>query len=115
MALGSKMYYAVYSVFLHGFKNLLVIHHVSLHKDIVLAALYVLEIGKVAGICEFIVIDYLGPGILLYEHPYHMGAYEPSSTGYHYCFHIVDLILFPNYESCGARSVFRQILSDSLQ
>ena len=77
-----KMYDSVHLVLLHYVHNCLEVADVALHESIVRTVLDVLEVGKVASVCELIDVDDVVFWILVYKQSYHMRAYKSGSTSY---------------------------------
>ena len=89
------MDYSVHVVVLHQLLYSPVIADVGLYKHVVLLALDVLQVGKVAGIGQLVEVDNAVLGILVYEQAHYVGADEARSACDDYVtleFH--DLFLF---------------------
>ena len=81
MALGGEMDDAVDMLVLHQLVNALEVADVHLDELVVGLALDILEVGEVTGIGEFVDVDDVVFGVLVYEQPYHMAANESGSAG----------------------------------
>ncbi len=81
VALGGKMYDAVHFVFLHQRKHTVIVTYVGAHEGVVGTVLYVLEIGEIAGIRQFIDVDYVVIRIFVDKQAHHVRAYESGAAG----------------------------------
>ena len=84
MALGGKVDYAVDAVFRHKALHCPVVANVGLDEHVVLLALYVLEVGKVARIRQLVHVDDAVLGVLVHEQAHHVRADEARPARYHY-------------------------------
>ena len=81
MALGCQVYDAIHLLLLHEGIEGLEVADVHAHELVVGAVLHVLQVGKIAGIGEFVQVDDIVVGVLVHEQAYHMAAYESGSAG----------------------------------
>ena len=81
MALGGEMDDAVDAVLADDAAHLVEVGDVGLHEGIVGLVLDVLEVGEVAGVCEFVEIDYAVVGIFVDEQAHDVRAYEAGAAG----------------------------------
>ena len=84
MTFGSKMDDAVNPMLLHKGQDGIKITDVCLHKGIIGPVLYVLQVGKVAGVGQFININYVIIRIFLSKKTNHVAAYKPGTSGNHH-------------------------------
>ena len=80
VALGSEMDDAIHLVVLHQFQHQVEITDIALNESIVWLVLDVLEVCKVASVCELIDVDDVVFWILVYKQSYHMRAYKSSTA-----------------------------------
>ena len=78
MALGGEVYYPVDLVFPDYAPHLFEVSDVGAHESIVRFLLDVLEVGKVAGVCELVEVDNSVIGIFVYEEAYHIFPIKPA-------------------------------------
>ena len=84
MALCSKVDDTVHLLILHQLIERLEVADVHLHKPVVRSVLDILQVGEIAGICQFIDVDYLIVGIFVYKQPDNMTSDESGSPGNYY-------------------------------
>ena len=91
MTFCSKMNDTIHLLILHQTIEGVEVAYVHLHKLIIGAVFNVLEIGKVARICQFVKIDDAILWIFVHEKSYDVGTDESGSACNHYCLHSTKL------------------------
>ena len=78
------MYDTVNVLFLDQCRDCFKVAYIHLHEPVVRSVLDVAEVGKVAGVCEFVNIDDAVVGVFVDKEPYNVAADEAGATGYEY-------------------------------
>ena len=96
----SKVDDAVDFVVDHEFVHRVKVADVGLDEGVVLLVFNVLEVGKVAGVCELVDVDDVVVGVFVHEEAYYVAADESGSACYYYAaLHILFLLFVVGFYS----------------
>ncbi len=81
VALGGKVYDAVYLMLAQGVCHCLCVADVGVHEAVVRCLLHVAQVLEVAGVGEFVEVYDVVAGVSVHEAPHHVRAYEAGAPG----------------------------------
>ena len=90
VALGGKVDNAVYIVLLEHFQHFVVVADVGFYKSVVGFVLHIFKVGQIAGVCQFVKVNYLVIRIFVHKQANHMRADETGTASYENILHLLD-------------------------
>ena len=90
VTLGGKVYHAVYLMFTENLEHTLVVADVGFYKNIVGFVLYIFQVSQIAGVGQFVKINYLVIRIFINKKTNHVRANESGAACYQNILHLLD-------------------------